>query len=106
MADYQLRRYLICYDIADPKRLSRVHRLLSRYAVPVQYSVFTARLNKPDLMKLLAEVQKRINPREDDVRAYTLPERCEATAMGVQFFPEGVMLLDEGRDLLRLAKGS
>ncbi len=106
MADYQPHRYLLCYDIADPKRLSRVHRLLGRYAVPVQYSVFTARLNKPDLLKLLAEIQERIDAREDDVRVYTLPERCEATAIGVQFFPEGVMLLDEARDLLHLAKAS
>ena len=37
MADNQAGLYLIAYDIADPKRLSRVHRALKREGLPVQY---------------------------------------------------------------------
>jgi CRISPR/Cas system-associated endoribonuclease Cas2 len=38
----QIRSWLIAYDIASPRRLVRVYRLLREHAVPVQYSVFAA----------------------------------------------------------------
>jgi len=46
--------YLISYDIADPRRLQRVHAFLRRHALPVQYSVFLARLSERRLVGLLA----------------------------------------------------
>ena len=33
-------QYLIGYDIADPKRLQRIHRRMTKYATPIQYSIF------------------------------------------------------------------
>ncbi|MDR0535374.1 MAG: CRISPR-associated endonuclease Cas2, partial [Puniceicoccales bacterium] len=33
------RRYLVCYDIANPKRLRRVARLLEGFGTRLQYSV-------------------------------------------------------------------
>ena len=32
-------QYLIGYDIADPKRLQRIHRRMTSYATPIQYSI-------------------------------------------------------------------
>jgi CRISPR-associated protein Cas2 len=37
MALNQPLRYLIAYDIRNPKRLVRVHRYLRRQGMPVQY---------------------------------------------------------------------
>ena len=33
-------QYLIGYDIADPKRLQRIYRRMTKYAPPIQYSIF------------------------------------------------------------------
>ncbi|MGZ8153399.1 MAG: CRISPR-associated endonuclease Cas2 [Methylovulum sp.] len=92
MADSQKAHFLICYDIADPKRLSRVHRCLKKQGLPVQYSVFTAELRRAQVEKLLARLTALIDQREDDVRCYTLPNNLEFNALGKQFLPEDVML--------------
>lgn len=31
------RCYLVCYDIRDPKRLRRTHKLMKAYGEPLQY---------------------------------------------------------------------
>ncbi len=45
MSANHAREFIISYDIADPKRLSRIHRMLKRLAMPLQYSVFYARMS-------------------------------------------------------------
>ena len=34
--------YIVAYDIADPKRLQRVHRTMRGYGDPLQYRSFAA----------------------------------------------------------------
>lgn len=94
MSVSETRLYLISYDIADPRRLQRVHAFLKKHAMPVQYSVFLARVSERRLVSLLAEINQRIDPRSDDVRAYPLPADCEAVTLGRLYLPEGVMLKD------------
>ena len=89
------RAHLIAYDIADPKRLVRVHRYLKTVAVDVQYSVFAGVLAPRQMERVLREIDARIHPREDDVRVYPLPQRCHAVTLGRQHLPEGVFLTDE-----------
>ncbi|MCS7316484.1 MAG: CRISPR-associated endonuclease Cas2 [Bryobacterales bacterium] len=98
MSVSQTRLYLISYDISDPRRLQRVHAFLKKHAMPVQYSVFVARVSERRLVNLLAEINRRIDPRWDDVRAYPLPERVEAVTLGRVYLPEGVMLADSMLD--------
>ncbi len=94
MSVSETKLYLISYDIADPRRLQRVHAFLKKHAMPVQYSVFLARVSERRLVSLLAEINERIDPRSDDVRAYPLPEHCEAVTLGRMYLPEGVVLAD------------
>ncbi len=47
------RPVLICYDIADPRRLRRAFRELRDAALPVQKSVFVAALTEAELERLL-----------------------------------------------------
>lgn len=94
------RTWLIAYDIADPDRLRRVHAFLKRYAVPIQYSLFVARLNERALREVLAGIEERICASQDDVRAYHVPERCDAVAVGRQYFPQQVVFAAQGIDNL------
>lgn len=90
------RTWLIAYDIADPDRLRRVHAFLRRNAVPIQYSLFVARMNERALREVLAGVEERICAAEDDVRAYHVPDRCDVVTVGRQYLPEGIVLTAEG----------
>jgi len=59
------RCYLVCYDIRDPKRLRRVHKLMKGYGEPWQYSVFYCVLKAIDRARLQAALQEVMNLKED-----------------------------------------
>lgn len=83
--------YLVCYDIANPKRLSRVFRLLKGRGLHMQYSVFLCRLTWEELKGLKELLAAVINEKEDDIRVYPLPSELKVTAMGRgDRIPEGV----------------
>jgi CRISPR-associated protein Cas2 len=84
--------HLICYDIADKKRLQRVHRLVSEKAIPLQYSVYLAHLKKSQCQRLIDKLETIINPEQDDIRIYPLPKNPEWSRWGKQLFSEGLLL--------------
>lgn len=85
------RYYLVCYDIADPRRLQRVHRHVSQHTLALQYSVFLAHFNSTELCAFLAEVDSRIHPKFDDLRIYpVLPQT--AISLGRQPSANGIFL--------------
>lgn len=88
--------WLIAYDIGDPRRLARVHRLVRSRAIPLQYSVFIAWLKERDVLQLADSIGKIIDPGQDDVRLYHLPARLELHVLGRQWMPDGVVLYQEG----------
>lgn len=92
--------WMIAYDIADPSRLARVYRRLCAIGLPLQYSVFMAALTPKELREVRCGLDLLIDAREDDVRFYPLPPRLERAGLGKQIFPDGVQLLEDGKDLL------
>lgn len=98
--------YLICYDIADPKRLNRVARYLVRCAYRVQYSVFAAQLTKSELNAVLTDLDVIIHPKQDDIRCYRLPSQGPVALLGNQLFPRDVLLLKDGHNILRLSSNA
>jgi CRISPR-associated protein Cas2 len=52
---------LICYDIADAKRLRRVARLLEAHGRRVQQSVFLCRLPPPDARALREQLDETLH---------------------------------------------
>lgn len=59
------RRYLVAYDVSDPKRLRRVFRAMHGFGEPVQYSVFLCDLAHVELQLLRETLSAIINNRED-----------------------------------------
>lgn len=100
MAIHQPVLYLVSYDIADPKRLGRIHRVLKKQGLPVQYSVFMVTMTTPRLNKLLDTVKKLIDDGEDDFRCYALPANIECKQLGSRLFPDDVMLFSHGLNQL------
>ena len=60
-------RYLVSYDICDPKRLRHVARTLEGFGVRLQYSVFECPLDDLRMATLKAELHALLKHDEDQV---------------------------------------
>ncbi len=68
--------YFIIYDIADPKRLNRVAKILENYGQRAQQSKFELSLSTAELKALQREIGLVIHPEEDGVKYFPLCEKC------------------------------
>jgi CRISPR-associated protein Cas2 len=68
------RRFLIAYDISDPKRLRRVCKTMEEYGDRLQYSVFICDLSRTELIHTRAAVERHMNLAEDSVLIIDLAE--------------------------------
>lgn len=59
------RCYLVCYDIRNPKRLRRVHKVLKGYGEAWQFSVFFCVLKDIDRVRLQSDLEEHMNLKED-----------------------------------------
>ena len=86
--------FVICYDIAHPKRLQKVHKLVSKHLTQLQYSVYYARLTNQVIDDIIKSLQCIIDCDEDDVRVYlTEPMSLAVTSSRL---PEDIMLFSSG----------
>ena len=46
------QRFIVCYDISNPKRLRRVEKTVKAFGVRIQYSVFECLLDSIRLQQL------------------------------------------------------
>lgn len=61
------RRYLVAYDIADPKRLRRVCAVMESFGERLQYSVFICDLSPGEVSALESQVLDVMRLSEDSV---------------------------------------
>ncbi len=61
------RCFLVCYDIRDPRRLYRVHKVMKGYGEPWQYSVFFCLLKDTDRVRMESDLLDEMNAKEDRV---------------------------------------
>jgi len=88
--------YLVCYDIADPKRLSKVIKFMKGNGIHLQYSVFLCNLTWQQLLMLKEKMSWLIDEEEDDVRIYPLPSENKVVVMGRgDRIPDGVSIFSE-----------
>jgi CRISPR-associated protein Cas2 len=83
-------RYLVCYDISNPRRLRRVEKTVRTFGTRLQYSVFECPLDDLRFQDLRAKIQAEINAEQDQVLFVSLgPEAANASfrieAMGLPY---------------------
>ena len=98
--------HLLAYDIADPARLTQVHRTVRAQGLPLQYSVFLVPASAAEIDALLGDLKRIIDPGRDDIRVYPLPARLDVVQLGRQWLPPGIQLAGSdalGQAILQLA---
>ena len=83
-------RYLVSYDICQPKRLRRVAKAMEGFGVRLQYSVFECALDPMRLAQCKAALHEEIDYHEDQVLFVSLgPAANDASlcieAMGLPY---------------------
>ena len=61
------RRYIVGYDIADPKRLRKTHDVVQGYGYRLQFSVFICDLSDAEKIALKSELSAVIHFTNDQV---------------------------------------
>ncbi len=61
------RSYLVCYDIADEKRLRKTAKILSGYGYRLQESVFFCKMTDISKTKLVQDILPVIHKEDDQV---------------------------------------
>lgn len=84
--------FLVSYDIADPKRLRRVCRLLEAAGAREQFSVFLCNMGSMRAMLLLWDaLLLQIDPKADRLSAYPIDARAYAQALHAGAFQPSVL---------------
>lgn len=84
-------QYLVGYDITDPKRLIKVHKQMTKYGTPLQYSIFLLEGTGKFLQECLHEVLEIMDKKKDDLRVYPLPSGAKQWHIGKAVLPEGII---------------
>ena len=72
------RRFLIAYDIADPKRLREICKITESYGERLQYSVFVCDLSSTELLHAKTDMASEMLMSEDSVVIVDLGETTHA----------------------------
>jgi len=59
--------FLVCYDIADDKRLAKVHKTMRGFGDHLQYSIFECQFTRADLLQCRHRLAQIIDHRADQV---------------------------------------
>ena len=68
--------YLICYDIADPKRLRKVAKILEGHGIRTQYSVFQCDLPSDLYNELVNRLRSYMDETKDRLYCYPVCGKC------------------------------
>lgn len=74
--------YLVCYDIASPRRLRQVHKFLLGYKAGGQKSFFECGLTPAELKDVRLGLRQRLEKREDRAHIFQMDPRQATRCMG------------------------
>jgi CRISPR-associated protein Cas2 len=66
------RRFLVTYDVSDPKRVKVAHKAMSDFGRHVQFSVFLCELDSREFLQMEHRLQKILNLRQDQALIFDL----------------------------------
>ncbi len=72
MSETQRRRFVVCYDVREPKRLRKTHETMLGYGDPLQYSVFVCNLSSAEQVLMQEALIKVVKLPEDSVHIIDL----------------------------------
>jgi len=92
------QRFLVTYDIADPKRLKAVHKVMLGFGDHVQLSVFLCELNAREFLQMEHRLKRVLNHRQDQALIFELgpatEQRLDAIqSIGRSFIPSARVLI-------------
>lgn len=77
------RRFIVAYDIRDPKRLRLVYSAMKGSGFALQYSVFICDLNRMELFRLKGRIDEIIHHQIDSV---VLIDLGDPSTRGIECF--------------------
>lgn len=80
---------IVAYDIADPRRLNKIAKLIKDYGVRVQKSIFEVDVDSRRFSEMKISVEEVIEASEDGVKYFPLCEKCAGT---VEIIGQGVFV--------------
>jgi CRISPR-associated protein Cas2 len=109
MALNEIHAWLVAYDIANDRRRARIHKAVSGFAIPVQYSLYLAIASQNQINARCQNLQSLIHPKQDDIRVYRIPDDPEFWMLGysrceVLLSSDGALSPGLGRFLSRLTQ--
>jgi len=70
---------IVAYDIADPKRLNIVAKIIKDYGVRVQKSIFEATVDSGIFAQMKVRIEEVIAYEEDGVKYFPVCTKCAGT---------------------------
>jgi CRISPR-associated protein Cas2 len=67
---------LVTYDIADPRRLNRVAKIMKDYGLRVQKSIFEVDVTIARFKTMRRRIEHELEPLEDGVKYFPLCGKC------------------------------
>jgi len=70
---------IVTYDIADPRRLNRVAKVIKDYGTRVQKSKFEITVDHRTFLEMKVRIENTIEPSEDGVKYFPVCDKCAGT---------------------------
>jgi CRISPR-associated protein Cas2 len=80
---------IVAYDIANPKRLAKIAKIMKDYGVRVQKSIFEVTAKGGGFEQMRRRVEAVIVPEEDGVKYFPLCDKCSGT---VEIIGQGIFI--------------
>ncbi len=80
---------IVAYDIADPKRLAKIAKVMKDYGTRVQKSIFEVTARGKVFYQMRQRVEEIIVPQKDGVKYFPLCEKCAGM---VEIIGQGIFL--------------